>query len=354
MGHPILDPTLRVGRFLLSDVLRSFEGAGQWFLRNIAFATRMSEPLLGEIMGNLMRVKAARFVFDRNRGDVYYEQGRPHPVLSCKYVRDRLTRQEADRLIDVVCDRATKLNKDDHHRFTYQTIYLFGSCLNHKEHPGDVDIALDISYRGGGELPQPSPIPFVPPGDFGRATRSLYGRGERFKISLHHYRELLAMAAPYRCIWTRKTGRLEGAIIHPPARPESKIAITRTKSSEQNYQKQIDALAARIRAVQRWPKTPALELEDVDEVSPTKWRELQESPWVLAHAHQMCLPECATKTALTKALAQCKTRESKFGKRWAAPYIKTSLRLNPWSLRPNGRLLLKKPVSKKPSKVPAD
>lgn len=35
-------------------VLRSFEGAGQWFLGNIAFTTRMTEPLLGEIMGNLM------------------------------------------------------------------------------------------------------------------------------------------------------------------------------------------------------------------------------------------------------------------------------------------------------------
>ena len=112
MGQPILDPTLRIGRFFLADVLRSFEGAGQWFLRNIAYTTRMSEPLLGEIMGNLMRVKAARFVFDRNRGDVFYEQGRPHPILSCKYVRDRLTRQEADRLIEAVCDRAAKLNKD--------------------------------------------------------------------------------------------------------------------------------------------------------------------------------------------------------------------------------------------------
>jgi len=202
-------------------------------------------------------------------------------------------------------------------------------------------MALDISYRGGGELTQPSPIPFVPPGDFGMATGSLYGRGERFKISLHHYRELLAMGTSYRCIWTRKTGRLEGATIRPPARPESKIAITRTKSSEQNYQKQIDALATRIRAVQRWPKPPALELEDVDEVSPTKWRELQENRWVLAHAHQICLPHCATKTALTRALAQCKSREAIYGKKWAAAYVKTSMRLNPWTFRPNGRLLRK-------------
>jgi hypothetical protein len=347
MGHPILDPTLRVGRFLLSDVLRSFEGAGQWFLRNIAFSTRMSEPLLGEIMGNLMRVKAARFVFDGNRGDVYYEQGRPHPVLSCKYVRDRLTREAADRRIDAVCDRAAKLNKDACHPFTYRTIYLFGSCLNHKEHPGDVDMALDISNRGGGELSQPSPIPFGPTGDFGRATGSLYGRGERFKLSLHHYRELLAMGTSYKCIWTRKAGRLEGAIIRPPTRPESNVAIARTKNSEQNYQKKIDAFANRIRAVQRWPEPPMLELDGVDEVSPAKWREFQENRWVLAYAHEMCLPKCATKTALTKALAQCKSREANYGKKWAAAYVKTSIRLNPWMFRPDGRLLKKSPATTK-------
>jgi hypothetical protein len=345
MGQPILDPTLRCGRFLLGDVLRSFEGCGQWFLRNIAITTRMSEPLLGEIMGDLLRVKVARFVFDRNRGDVYYEQGRPHPVLSCKYVRDRLSRKEADRLIEAVCARAAKLNQDAHHPFVYQTIYLFGSCLTHKALPGDVDIALEISYQGGGEVPQPSPIPFVPPGDFGKATSSLYGRGERFKISFHHCQELLAMGTPYQCIWTRKKGRVKGVIICPTLRPEALAAITHTKRSERNYQSQIDALAARIRAVQRWPKPPTLDLGGVDEVSPTKWRELQENRWVLAHAHQMCLPNCATKTALTKALAKCKSREAIYSKKWAAAYVKTSMRQNPWTFRANGRLLRKSSIN---------
>ena len=149
------------------------------------------------------------------------------------------------------------------------------------------------------------------------------------------------MGTPYKRIWARKTGPLKRVIIRPTLRPESKIAITRTKSSEQNYQTQIDALAARIRAVQRWPKPPMLELTDVDEVSPTKWRKLQEKPWVLAHAHQMCLPICATKTALTKALAQCKSREANYGKRWAAAYVKTSLWLSPWTFRANGRLFRK-------------
>ena len=181
----------------------------------------------------------------------------------------------------------------------------------------------------------------MPPGDFGRATGSLYGRGERFKLSLHHHRELLAMGTPYKRIWTRKAGQLNGTIIRPTLRPEAVTAITRTKRSEQSYQKQIDALASRIRAVRRWPTRPSLDLSSVDTVSPSKWRKLQENPWVLAHAHQMCLPKSATKTALTKALAQCKSRESEFGKRWAAAYVKTSMQLNPWTLRENGRLLRK-------------
>jgi hypothetical protein len=262
-----------------------------------------------------------------------------------------LTRQEADRLIEAVCDRAAKLNKDGHHPFLYQTIYLFGSCLKHKEHPGDVDLALEIRYRGGEEVPQPSPSPLAPPGDFGRATRLLYGRGERLKLSLHHHRELLAMGAAYKRIWTRRTGRTKAGIIRPVRRPEGKTAITLTKRSEQAYQNQINALAARIRAVQRWPKPPTLELRGVDEVSPTKWRELQENPWVLAHAHQMSLPKCATKAALTKALARCKSREAIYGKRWAAAYVKTSMRLNPWTFRANGRLLRKSPASTKRTSV---
>ena len=352
VGHPILDPTLRVGRFLLSDVLRSFEGAGQWFLSNIAFATRMTEPLLGEIMGNLMIVKAARFVFDRNNGHVYYEQGRPHPVLSCKYSRYRLTRQEANRLIDAVCDLATKLNRDRHHPFVYQTIFLFGSCLKHKENPGDVDLALEIQYRGGGEVSQPSPIPIVSPGDFGKATRPLYGRGERFQLSFHHYRELLAMGTAYQRIWTRTAGRVVEETKRPRLPTGGEAAISHAKRAERNYQRQIDQLAARIRAVRRWLKPPALDLRGVDEVSASKWRKLQENPWVLAHAHQMCLPECATKKVLSKALARCKSRESEFGKRWAARYIKTSIQLNPWSLRANGRLLRKTPLPKKPARVP--
>ena len=81
VSHPILDPTLRVGRFLLSDVLRSFEGAGQWLVRNITLTTRMTEPLLGEIMGDLMKVKAARFSFDQNSGHVIYEPLPKKPAI---------------------------------------------------------------------------------------------------------------------------------------------------------------------------------------------------------------------------------------------------------------------------------
>ena len=349
VSPPILDPTLRVGRFLLSDVLRSFEGAGQWLVRNITLTSHMTEPLLGEIMGDLMKVKAARFSFDQNSGHVIYELGRPHPVLSYKYVRNRLTRQEADKLISAVCDRAAMLNKIDDCPFIYRTIYLFGSCLKRKQHPGDVDIALEIRYRRGGEVSQPNPVPFTSPGDFGKATRLLYGRGERFKVSLHHYRELLEMGTDYRRIWTKAAGRVEEAILRPTLRPGGKAAISRTKRAERKYQEQIDALEARIRAVQRWLKPPSLDLGGVKTVSPSRWRKLQQNPWVLAHAHQMCLPKCATKTALSKALARCKSRESEFGKRWAAPYIKTSLELNPWSLRANGRLLRKKPLPKKPA-----
>lgn len=341
MGHPILDPSLRVGRFLLSDVLRSFEGAGQWFIGNITWTTRLTVPLLGEIMGNLMKVKAARFSFDQNSGNVIYELGRPHPVLSCKYVRNRLSRQEAETLISAVCDRAAMLNKDADCPFVYRTICSFGSCLIRKPHPGDVDIALEVRYRRGGEVPQPNPIPFTSPGDFGRATRLLYGRGERFKLSLHHYRELLEMGTPYKRIWTKAAGRMEEAILRPTFRPGAKAAISRTKKAERKYQEQIDAFAARVQGVQRWLKPPSLDLSRVKTVSPRKWQTLQESRWVLAHAHQMCLPRCATRTALTKALAKCKSREANFGKRWAAAYIKTSMRLNPWTVRPNGRLLRK-------------
>jgi hypothetical protein len=106
----------------------------------------MTETLLGEIMGNLMKVRAARFVFDRNTGHVSYELGRPHRILSYKYVRYRLTRQAADHLINAVCDRAAKLNRDAHGEFIYRTIYLFGSWLTNKELPADVDIALEIQY----------------------------------------------------------------------------------------------------------------------------------------------------------------------------------------------------------------
>jgi hypothetical protein len=129
VSEPILDPTLRIGRFLLGDVLRSFEGAGQWFIRNITLTTQMTEPLLAEIVGNLMKVRAARFVFDTNSGLVSYEQGRPHPILIYNYVRNPLSFQEANGLINAVCDRAAKLNSDPHYPFVYQTIYLFGSCL---------------------------------------------------------------------------------------------------------------------------------------------------------------------------------------------------------------------------------
>jgi hypothetical protein len=341
VSEPILDPTLRIGRFLLGDVLRSFEGAGQWFIRNITLTTQMTEPLLAEIMGNLMKVRAARFVFDTNSGLVSYEQGRPHPILSYKYVRNPLSFQEANGLINAVCDRAAKLNSDPHYPFDYQTIYLFGSCLTNKEHPGDVDLSLEILFRGGGEIPQPSPIPFTPPGDFAKAARPLYGRGERFKLSFHHHRELFAMGTPYKRIWTKESGIVDGRIIHRRSRPELMAAAARRKRGERTYQQQVDALAARIRAVSKWPKPPVLDLSGVEAIPPSKWRKLQQNPWVLAHAHQMCLPDCPTKRALSRALARCNSRESHYGKRWAASYVKTSMRLNPWTLRSNELLLRK-------------
>lgn len=58
MSEPSIDPDLRIGRFLLDDIMRSL-GGFQWFLTNISVRTQMSEPLLAEIMADLVHAAVA-------------------------------------------------------------------------------------------------------------------------------------------------------------------------------------------------------------------------------------------------------------------------------------------------------
>jgi hypothetical protein len=86
------------------------------------------------------------------------------------------------------------------------------------------------------------------------------------------------MVTPYKRIWTKESGIVDGRIIHRRSRPELMAAAARRKRGERTYQQQVDALAARIRAVSKWPKPPVLDLSGVEAIPPSKWRKLQQNP----------------------------------------------------------------------------
>lgn len=54
MDEPRIEPGLRIGRFLLEDILRATDL--QWNLENTAVRYQMTEPLFAEIMACLHHV----------------------------------------------------------------------------------------------------------------------------------------------------------------------------------------------------------------------------------------------------------------------------------------------------------
>jgi hypothetical protein len=341
MGEPRIDRNLRIGRFLLEDILRSF-GSAQWFLSNITNFAQMSEPLLAEIMACLVHVGAAQLQVEKRGGSVYYWQNASeHPGLYRSRIHDLLTRSEAETLINDVCERAEKLNGDSGHEFSYHNIYLFGSCLTDKMNPSDVDLGIEIHYREAAEIPEPSYYPFRSPETFDIAADHLCPRGAKKKLSLHDRRELEAIKAPNQLIWTKGVGRIQGPVLTPVRSFEEEASKKDTLDAYKKEQAKIDLFVKRVRAVTEWPKPPLLKLDHVRDITRDKWIALQKDDLVLAFGHLLSLPEGNLREELAKELANVKVNKTKLNRAraWAEVYVKAGIRFNPWTLRTNGRLL---------------
>jgi|GEM_PF-2697056 hypothetical protein len=341
MSEAKLDPNIPIGCFLLGDVLRSL-GSGQWFLQNIAL-NQMCEPLLGKIMGCLMHVAGDQLELYADHGDISYQKPGARAGLYPSRLQELLTKDQAEVLIDEVCQRAQKINEDWDSEFTYDKIYLFGSCLTDKPNPGDVDLALEVQYRDGDEVPEPSYYVFASAGTFDRAAGLIRGRGNRRIVAIHHYKELIAIGAPNRLIWTQEEGRVQESIIAPQREKKYAEDEARKKAHHKKDQAELDDFAARARSTENWPAPPILALDSVPDISRGKWLELQGNDLVLSYAHLMCLPESALRSTVAEKIAAWNYTPAQRAKAqmWAPRYVKAGTRYNPWIPRANGRLLRK-------------
>src|SRR5580698_901587 len=115
MAEARIEPGVRIGSFLLEDILRSMDP--QWALSNTARFEQMTEPLLAEIMACLHHVGGIQLLTleQENRIAIHYVrfgQRLELPGLDNGLVRAGLTRQEALNLIDETCLLAEKHNPD--------------------------------------------------------------------------------------------------------------------------------------------------------------------------------------------------------------------------------------------------
>jgi hypothetical protein len=59
----------------------------------------------------------------------------------------RLRRSSIDAALNKLLERVEAINRNERLTHRVTAVVLFGSCLTDKEHPGDVDIAVDLAFR---------------------------------------------------------------------------------------------------------------------------------------------------------------------------------------------------------------
>jgi hypothetical protein len=342
MSEPLLPHDLRLGRFLLDDILRAF-GFSHWFLTNITHASKMSVPLMTEIIAHLHTAELVEFSMTGELG-IHYEQ---IPLITRWNLRRSLTLNEARTYIAKVLDRARELNNSPQFKYTIQNIYLYGSCLRGAEKPKDIDLAVELTHEGN-FVPYVLSGPFGPRTEFDSIIVPLSLRKPAV-ISLHHIDEVRSIGAPHKLIWNAEKGAVGNAPIltTPVVSPSAKDYFSKLRMRAER-QKQFDAISHYVESIQKWPVMSDINVDTAPDLSFETYDELQDSTLLLALAHLHCLPSGALREQVQSALTALRAQKSpnapidsnwQKAEEWVPAYIKASIRYNPWSFRPNGRLL---------------
>lgn len=338
MGEPRLPHDLRIGRFLLDDILHAF-GFGQWILTNLTHRSQLSAPLLAEIMAGLHAAGLAA-PRDLGDGDIFYDD--PFSLMR-ENLRAPLDRDEVETLLARVFARAGELNRERASVYSFRNIWLFGSCLRGAAHPHDIDLGVEI-HRDGSPLPYTPAHVLGPPTEFDGAARPLALRKPAI-LTLHHIDAVRGIGAPHQLVWTAASGRVRGApVVTLSATLPGAGDYAEKLAKKAERQASFDTLVRHIRALPGWPEPPSSGTRAARPLTRAAYRALQSKPLVLSLAHLRCLSAGELHDRVEAQLERARKKGTPPLAEWRQAethvdaYIEASLRHTPWSLSPDGRL----------------
>ncbi|HTD14587.1 MAG TPA: hypothetical protein VK673_05380 [Chthoniobacterales bacterium] len=231
--------------------------------------------------------------------------------LKPDHFTERLTRTEAQKIIDRVIKNAERVNREPRD-FYFDWIGIFGSVLAGSETPADVDIVFSARWTlDGTPLPKSSYYPFRghhEPVDL--AGRALGTGSRRSALSCHSSHEITTLGMPYQVIWTNREGPVNRKTIFPKAKitqnDKSKSELANANAFADDFRARCADLPPLPEPVR--PFIPA----DPKPLSRSQWTKILNSDHpVIGLAHVLCLPPGKLKESASKLLEDHFTKNPK-------------------------------------------
>jgi hypothetical protein len=344
MSEPRLPHDLRIGRFLLDDILRYIQGCGQWFLFNITQETQLPATWLADLLCHLHTADIVQPECLRD-GSLLYEE---ELSITRENLRAPLSRGQVEPLLAKVFAKAAEMNQsrnDQYEGYTILRIYLYGSCLRGAESPRDIDLGIEIQRKDGTPVPVPDSDPFGPPPEFAQAARPLALRKPRL-ISLHHIEKVRAIGAPNQLVWEAGRGRLKDKPLQIPQKTSATCPeLAEREQRLARRQRELDAFVHRLRQIKDWPVMPEIAPTTTQPVLLKQYQEWQQNTILLTRAHLHCLPDGSLKKTIQHQMDIRLSASAELRQKWDAvapntlPFIYASQYYSPWHLRSDGRFV---------------
>lgn len=107
MSEPGIPNDLRLDPHRLDDILRYFQGSGQWILDNFTHRTKLSATQLADFLAHLHHAGLVRMACYDN-GWLCYDN---FTFLTSENLRAPLTRDQIEPLLAKVCAKAEEMNR---------------------------------------------------------------------------------------------------------------------------------------------------------------------------------------------------------------------------------------------------
>ena len=335
MSSARIDPSLLIGDYRIDDCHKL---VGNQFLflgnciNNFPSWTTLTQVLLALHTAGVITL-------DKTKRNVHYRRA---VFLGAEHFRPCITREEANKLLKTLINRATVLNKTSESEFFFEEIHVFGSYLTDKPLLGDLDIGIKVAYTDCSPVPEPSYRIFEHRSPFHKAAKLLCGK-ELKSVGAHHIAEMKHIHVASQCVWAHQKNKIQKNIIPACHTSEELERISDSLQHKAETQQTLDNLTNTVKAITSWPEIEALNLTEVPLIPYTAYTEMFAKCDILDLAHYLLLPDGNLKSEI-KAL-NIQNKSAKKGSellQQALCLIKASIAYTEWKTDRKGRLIHKR------------